>query len=234
MTQLIEFKNQKGEVLRGLVDKTESQKGIVFIHGFEGTTIEKKFRNIVDKLKGKANLFRFDFSGCGLSDGKFEDFTIGELKDELTIAIKNFKKYCSKIKETSLIAYSLGCCAALKFISKNPGGIKKIIFFSPALNQKRLLKYWIKKRAFNSAVFKRYFSENKNKDYQDLFKKGKVDFKNILIIHGDNDEDVPFETNDKLPQGIKIFKVAGGDHKLRRPEMIKQYLGKIVNFLSYR
>lgn len=232
MTKLIEFKNQKGEVLRGLVDKTKSQKGIVFIHGFEGTTIEKKFRNIVDKLKDRVNLFRFDFSGCGLSDGKFEDLTIKELKDELAIAIKNFKKYCPKIKGISLVAYSLGCCVALKFISENAGKIKKVVFFAPAFNQRKLLRYWLKKKTLDQHTFKKYFLENKNKDYQDLFKKSKTDFKNILIIHGDADEDVPLKTNNRLPLEIRIIKVLGGDHKLQKPDMVKQYLLRTVRFLS--
>lgn len=232
MTQLIEFKNHQGETLRGLIDKSISRKGVIFVHGFEGTTINKKFKVIVDELKGKINLFRFDFSGCGLSDGKFKDLTIKELKDELVIAIKNFKKYCPKIKETNLVAYSLGCCAALKFIIKNPGGIKKVVFFSPALNQKKLFEYWLKKKTLDQHRFKKYFLENKNKDYQDLFKKSKIDFKNILIIHGDTDEDIPLKTNNRLPPEIKIIKVRGGDHKLQRPDMVKQYLLKTIRFLS--
>jgi len=48
MTQIIEFKN-----LRGLLDKTNSDKGIVFVHGFERTTIERKFKAMVDELKNK-------------------------------------------------------------------------------------------------------------------------------------------------------------------------------------
>ncbi|MFH1610441.1 MAG: hypothetical protein ABIA91_00975, partial [Patescibacteria group bacterium] len=71
MTQLIEFKNSKNKTLRGILDKTSSPKGIVFVHGFERTTVERKFKIIIDKLKDKISLFRFDFSGCGLSDGDF-------------------------------------------------------------------------------------------------------------------------------------------------------------------
>lgn len=232
MTQLIEFKNHQEEILRGLVDKARSKKGIIFLHGFDGTTVDKKFKNIVDDLRGKQNLLRLDFSGCGLSDGKLEDFTVEKYKTELNKAIQLFKKVCPLVKKISLVAYSLSGCVTLKFISENPGEVEKLVLFSPALNQKRLLKYWIKKQAFNSAVFRRYFSENKKKDYQELLSKIKINPKNILIIHGDTDEDVPFETNDKLPSRIKIIKVRDGDHKLRKPEMLKQYLKEVVDFLK--
>ncbi len=259
MTRLIEFKNRKKEILRGLFDKANSRNGVVFVHGFERTMVEKKFKNIVDELMGKINLFRFDFSGCGISDGKFDDLTVAKLAEEIKIAIGVFKKQAPKMENISLAAHSLGACAALKFIFENPEKISKAVFFGPAFNQKELLRYYfakkknpdtkwesygkyfsekefqndikIKKRMIKDHwISNKYYLENEIADYQDLFKK--LDFKNILIILGKNDEKVPQNSNNKLPEKIKKIIVENGDHDFSRPDMVGQYLKQVIGFLK--
>lgn len=265
MTKLIEFKNQNSEVLRGILDEADSEKGIIFVHGFERTTVEMKFKNIADALKGKANLFRFDFSGCGLSDGKFENLTVAKLAGELAGAIEVFKKNCFQVKNILLVAHSLAGCIVLKILSENERNISKVIFLSPAFNQKELMRYWfavsqmkkeniqigwdnfrkyladdrfqedlaIKKRMTKAhELFNDYFLQNSEIDFQDFFGKISLQPENILIIHGDADDKVPIQSNNLLPQGINIIKVAGGDHDLERIDMVKQYLEKAVGFLS--
>lgn len=140
--KLIEFKNHKGEVLRGLLDQGKSKRGVIFLHGFERTTVEMKFKNLRDGLAGKANIFRFDFSGCGLSDGKFEDTSVEKMTKELEKAYAVFKKQGPQIKEFIVVGHSLSGCVALNFVAKHTPAISKMILFGPALNQKELLKYY--------------------------------------------------------------------------------------------
>lgn len=105
MTQLVEFENHKGEILRGFLDRqTRNKKGIIFVHGFEGSTIEPKFKNIIDLLRGKINLFRFDFSGYGISDGRFEDLTIKKLTQELETTIFLFSKTLPANKKIHILS----------------------------------------------------------------------------------------------------------------------------------
>lgn len=265
MTKLIEFKNHKGEVLRGLLDTARSQTGVIFLHGFERTTIEPKFKNIVDKLKGKVNLFRFDFSGTGLSDGKFEDITAKKMAQELKKAIFVFKRGCKGLKQIIVIGHSFAGCVILEFIAKKHGTIDKAIFLAPPFNHKQVLKYLFTFSQYKKDTgteitwenFKKYFSqkeyakkfikpkrmikahyvsnkyylENKDKDYQDYFNDLDMDFKNILIVHGDKDAIVPIENNNRLPQDINVITIKGGDHDLQRPDMVKQYLNKVVTFI---
>jgi len=71
-----------------------------------------------------------------------------------------------------------------------------------------------------------YFLENKNKDYEKVFKS----MENILHIHGDDDDKVPLDS-----LGIEFknkFIVKNGDHDLERPGMIKQWLPQAVGFLE--
>jgi len=264
MTKLIEFKNHKKETLRALLDKANSKKGVIFIHGFERTTVERKFKNIVDKLKGKVNLFRFDFSGCGLSDGRFEDFTIEKLTRELNKALKIFRRR-SHIKEIVLISHSLGCVVGLNHLaSYRTKDIGKVIFMAPAFNQKNLHRFWFtlnffKEKDINWLNFQKYFNrikkqfekemkkwpkmtkehflsekyflETRNLDYQDLFSIVDFEVSKILIVHGDKDDKVPEKSNDRLPSGIKKIIVQDGDHDLERPDMVKQYLNKLIKFI---
>lgn len=171
MTKLIEFQAKTGETLRGLIDEADSKKAIIFVHGFERTTVEAKFKNFVDALKGKVNLFRFDFSGCGLSDGEFKDLTVDKMLGELKTAVEVFKNYCPQIENFSLVAHSLAGCVVMKFLSENNQTMQKVVFLSPAFNQKKLMRYWFassqakKEKASASWFdFQKFFSEEKFQD----------------------------------------------------------------------
>lgn len=266
MTKLVEFKNHKGEILRGLFDKAKSKRGIVFVHGFERTTIESKFKHIVDQLKGKINLFRFDFSGCGLSDGDFSDLTVKKLSEELNSAIEKFKAI-SGAKDISFVGHSLGCAIILNYLSTiGSNDFDKLVFLAPALNQRKLQQFWFVKSAtpeaqINWSNFQEYFSglsqefaksldiktrttkehlinnkyflETSAMDYQDILEMTPYwRPSKSLIVHGDSDDKVPVESNNSIPKTIKIVKVGKGDHDLQRPDMVKQYLDKVVDFLK--
>jgi len=263
MTQLIEFKNHRQEILRGLIDKANSKIGIILIHGFERTTIEGKFKNIVDKLRGWVNLFRFDFSGHGLSDGRFDDITVKKLSKELEKAVLIFKRHCPRVKTIILVSHSFGCCVVLKFMAgKKKSIINKVVFLAPAFNQKELLKFWfvvskMKRKKIKWHNYGRYFSkkdfdketkkprimtkshfissnyvlENENTDYQILLNDLMIDSQSILIVHGDSDDRVPFESNDNLPKDIEMIKVKKGDHDLEKVDSVVQYLDEVNQFI---
>lgn len=266
MTKLVEFKNHKREILRGLFDKAKSRMGIIFIHGFERTTIESKFKNIVDNLKGKVNLFRFDFSGCGLSDGDFTNLTVEKLSAELDKAVKKFK-IISGAQKISFIGHSLGCAVILEYLrTKSSFNFDKIILLAPALNQRELQKFWFVKSATPKTFvdwsnFKNYFSrleeeyvrnlktkiratkehlikndyflETSAIDYQDLLQSmSRLQLSKILIIHGGLDDKVPIESNKRIPDWVHTIIVLNGDHDLQRPNMVRQYLKKVIDFLT--
>lgn len=173
---LVEFRNHKKEILRGLLDEAKSDKGIIFIHGFERTTIEYKFKNVVDKLRGKVNMLRFDFSGCGLSDGKFEDMTAEKSVKELEKAILEFKKICAQIKKIILVAHSFGCCIALKLMAEGKEKIEKAVFFGPVFNQRELQRFWFvgsvaKDKEITWQNFRQYLVEEDFEKFMRLSKR---------------------------------------------------------------
>ncbi len=145
--KLVEFKNHHKEILRGILDVCESSnEGILFIHGFERTTIEMKYKVCIDQLRGGVNLFRFDFSGCGMSDGLFEDLTVEKLKKEVQAGITAFKKEVSGLQKIHVVAHSLACCVALSLEHEHPDTFERMVFYGPAFNQKELLRYFFVQR----------------------------------------------------------------------------------------
>jgi len=271
MTSLLEFKNHKGETLRGLYDLASANKDLIFVHGFERTTVESKFKNIVDRLGLRFNMLRFDFSGCGLSDGKFKDLTVEKQTKELDRAVRKIQGIAGA-KTISFVAHSFGCAVVLNYLASGVAeperiksiGIGKVVFLSPALNQKELHRFWFTKNNVEAEItwanykkhfsglknlFERemkkspkmtkehlisnaYFLENKDIDYQNLFEPLPFDPSKILIIHGDADDKVPIQSNDKLPAKVKKIIVSDGDHDLQRPDMLKQYLPRVIEFLK--
>ena len=142
MTRLIEFASHKGETLRGLLDEATSDRGILFVHGFERTAFESKFKRIAGALRGSVNLFRFDFSGCGLSDGSFEDLTVEKLSQELVCAVNILQEKCSNIHKLSFVGFSLGGCIITKYLIDSARKADRLAFFAPGFNQKQLLRYF--------------------------------------------------------------------------------------------
>lgn len=268
MIKLIEFKNTKKDILRGILTYNKQSRqsysaGVIFIGGFErNTTVEPKFKRLADSLgKNKIPSLRFDYTGCGLSDGDFKFTTIKSITKDLLLAIKTFKKNLN-VKEIYVVAHSLGACAVAEIIKNKPDFFRKIILISPALNQKELLRYWFAIRVnkhkspqveINWKNCKHHFSEkaflvdcaNKNRmtkinylnpqyflqaqkeDYSKYFKKNQ---KNILVVIGEKDDIVPFESLSFDTKNIVI--VPRGDHDIERPDFYKIWNQKVIDFLS--
>ncbi|PIR93943.1 hypothetical protein COT97_03880 [Candidatus Falkowbacteria bacterium CG10_big_fil_rev_8_21_14_0_10_39_11] len=146
--QLVEFKNHKKNILRGIFSPAKSSQGVIFVHGLERNTSEYKFRNYWQALAGKATLFRFDFSGCGMSDGQFTDFTVEKSTEELALAVKKFKRLAPNLKNISLVGHSIAGAITLNYLQDPKHNLDKVILFGPAFNQTELLKYYFVRSVF--------------------------------------------------------------------------------------
>ena len=265
-TKLIEFKNKENETLRGIMTMPDGavKKSAVFLHGFErNATVEKKFKQMAGALAQKEIAsFRFDASGCGLSDGDFSKTTVEKRSSEMMAALNIIKNEFGDIK-ISFVAHSLGACVLAKELDKLESLIGKIILIAPGLNQKDILRYYFardlmkfKKPGLKILFdnYKQYFDENQflaminkgdkivnkwnyiGKQYflevKDLDFSHSFDSMKNKILH------VHGTADPKVPLeslGI-VFPnriiVPGGDHDLERPDFWEQWFSQAVNFLE--
>lgn len=260
-TKLIEFKNKNNDLLRGiLAQKNSTKRAVLMCGGFErSATAEKKFKVLADKLAEKdiASL-RFDYTGCGLSDGDFSKITVERMADDLRNAFKFLKKEF-EIKNISLVCHSLSACAFGGVMDEM--NFEKIVLLAPALNQKDLLRYWFvasdtKKKNPGVGIswnnFRKYLNEIRFQDdclridkmtkanyiSPEYYLENKdIDYsvyfknnQNVLHIHGDKDDKVPLESLDIEFKNKVIVK--GGDHDLERPDMFQQWIDRAFDFVK--
>lgn len=259
-TKLVEFKNNNGDILRGIFLSGSADRAILMCSGFErSATTEKKFKTLSDDLaKGGIASLRFDYTGCGLSDGDFSQVTVKRMSDDANRAIDFLKSEFGAAK-ISIIGHSLSGCIVADLSQKI--NFEKMILIGPALNQKDLLRFWSTVSAMkkqNPAIdvnwqnYKNYLDEkNFQADCAKTDRMSKANYisskyfienkdkdysdllrsaENILLIHGDKDDKVPLESLNA--EFVNKIIVSGGDHDLERPDMFAQWERKAIDFLS--
>lgn len=261
-TQLIEFDNPKEEKLRGIIldPQEQYQKGVVFVSGLErsGTT-EPKFKDLSDRLHSKGvPSMRFDFSGLGLSDGKFRDTTPSKWAEEFAAAYEKFGSE-KNLSSIYVVAHSVGASVLGKHLNKDPNSVEKAVLIAPGINQKDLTRYnftKIKNQDSSSKInwnnYEEYLDESEfQKDIQETkttkynfldpgyFQEcSKLDLTNefekyknkFLHIHGEKDTTVPIESIEV--DFLNSIIVKGGDHDLEKPYQKQQWINGATEYLS--
>ena len=212
---------------------------VVMCHGFGETKTWNSFIRLARFLeKSEIACFRFDFEGCGDSEGNFEKVTIKKEIDDLKSAIEfilNKEKNIDK-KRIALLGHSMGAAVIVLYAKKSGLPIRTLIFWAPALNQKELLTIWStkeklrkwKKKGYitiwDNKVSSNYLKENENKDYSLVLSQIKAP---ILIISGKKDETVPIRFSKEIAKkhkGIKLIIYPNAEHTFVEDYYVQQRL----------
>ena len=212
----ITFRNEGGKQLIGILHLPEKEKPplVIIASGFQLTKSEGRYVKLARFLREKGILvFRFDFEGCGDSEGDPREITVEREVSDLSSALKVVLRECDvDSKKIGFVGESLGSVVVTLFIERFKIPIKSLVFWAPAFNQKELFKIWyekkdleeIRKKGFLAMgmkqIGKNYYFENKDKDYSSAFLKLNLP---ILILHGKKDEDVPLDFSKELAKGSK-------------------------------
>jgi hypothetical protein len=227
------IKNKKGQSLAGIFHSAEKNNSsiIILVHGFTGNKNgpDNIFVKTSEELsKNGFAVLRFDFSGSGESDGKFEDMTIsGEVRE-----LKMFMNFARGMgfENIGILGESLG--GAVSVLAYDPG-IKCMVLWYPALNLRETNVYKKLKKKEYELKNKGYISYEKS--HGRVFKIGKGFYEErgrfdvskrvksikcpLMIITGDKDSSVPFVQSVKAiktvnePKELGIIK--GADHCFR-------------------
>ena len=212
----ITFKNERGKELVGVLHLPEKGKPplVIICHGFQNSKTDRKFIKLARVLQKEGIcVFRFDFEGCGDSEGDPKEITIKNEVADLNSAFKTVQnEFDLDLKRVAFVGASLGNVVTSLLLKQYKISAKTLVFWSHAFNQRELLKNWYSKEDIreimkkgviykgDKKIGKNYFLENKNKDYSSALSELKLP---ILIIHGKEDKDVPLKFSQQLKRKYK-------------------------------
>jgi len=217
MEEQIEFRNQERELLDGRIHIPEkaTTKAAIVCHGFAGNKNLIWLHNICDKLadEGIAAL-RFDFSGHGDSEGKFQDWTITKGQKDLAVALEVLKE--RGYKEFALVGHSAGGAVCLLSTPTHMEVKCLVSIASPAEADREENEEFLRKTYDRLGV-------EEGKMIAELGSLGILENAEkitiaTLIIHGTEDEIIPVNDAELLMDILHGDKhqeiIEGGDHVL--------------------
>lgn len=201
---LVRLRNKEGEYLRGDItfpeNPQEKNPAILLVHGFGVERNESGlFSDIASELSNIGYLvFKFDFSGCGDSEGDYIETSLSKLKSDLETMLDFVKKHPLVDKDKiGILAQSFGTSVT---VALKPN-VKAMVLMGSIAHPYKMAKSLFKgdfnpngvsslKRSNGKVTrVKPHFWQDL-KDY-DLIKNIKEISQPILFIHGEKDKKVP-------------------------------------------
>ncbi|GAE36748.1 alpha/beta hydrolase family protein [Halalkalibacter akibai] len=232
---------------------TELAPAIIFVHGFIGNKVgaHRLFYQAANYLTQNGFIcFRFDFGGCGESDGEYEHVTVTKQLDELNAAIE----YVSGLKgvnpeEITLIGHSLGGAITALTAPKYPQ-FKQVVLWSPVARPYTDITSITGEEAVQTAEIEgtfdyngfllshAFFTDLKQHDPLQTITSYQGD---VLLIHGDQDHDVPvkninlyLEFLQRKGQATDYTLISGGDHTFANHHWKKRLFKETTSWLLNR
>lgn len=202
----IEFKNSLGLALSAIFEgESENDPTVILCHGY-GSSKDSPIsqipfsRKLIDR---GLSVFRFDFTGCGQSQGQLDDLVPTQGLDDLKCAVKTLGK-----KDFGLYGSSFGGQVSIWYASENP--VQSLALKAPVSNYAHTYSEDIGERR------QRFIENTKGLD---LYEKAKNITCPVLIFHGDKDSVVPLSQSEKLAQHLdeaaQLEVLHGADHDIR-------------------
>ncbi|MDD5065411.1 MAG: alpha/beta fold hydrolase [bacterium] len=251
MQKPIKYFNKKLAIMGTLhiPEDKENFPGVVLFHGFTSNRVEphRLFWKISKKLEenGVASI-RFDFRGCGESEGDSTAFTI---KDYVSDAKKVIKKLL-KLKgidqnNIGIIGLSMGSIVASYVACEFPN-IKKAALISAIARPDEI--FFSKPKKENPEFLPQYKNgtvdvkgNQYSKKFFDIAKRMKPlekikDFSGqVLLISSDSDQYTPIDHMKAYAQTVKSSKqvvINNTNHTFDNAEKEKDVISSIVNFFK--
>jgi len=147
MEKSIVFRNKNGKQLVGILHLPKGKRKlplVVICHGLGATKTVRRFIELARKLeRNKIATFRFDFEGCGDSEGNLRTITIKRQVSDLQSAMGwVLKQRWVNKKQVAFVGHSLGTLVVALFIAQNEFPAKTLILWAPAFDQRGLMEYF--------------------------------------------------------------------------------------------
>jgi fermentation-respiration switch protein FrsA (DUF1100 family) len=208
----------EGQRIAGVLHLPDKSKPpcVIASHGLLASKDSDKYVLLGEKLTQEGIAFlRFDFRGCGESEGKIEENTITGRIADLDSAINFIRSYRGLKKRIGLLGSSLGGYISLIKASRDPEIRTSVAWSTPFHLDDLESKMGTEDVPLLGGAF---FTDLLNYRLQPLL--GSVT--NCLLIHGEKDELVPvdqaWEIFQLLGSPKEIYIIEGADHRLTHPD----------------
>jgi pimeloyl-ACP methyl ester carboxylesterase len=242
----ITFSNPRGQRLVGILhrpDRSEAASAVILCHGMESNKESEKLVAMSRELATKGILaLRFDFSGSGESEGKFEEITYSGEVEDLRAAYDFVLRY--KPKKIGVLGSSMGGTVALLFAAEERNVAALVTIAAPVHPERfsERLSTPEETRQWRARGFTQYHGRRLNVsllddlEVLDAPKAARKISCPVLVIHGDQDDIVPVEEGHALfaelaaPKRLCI--IEGSSHRLTEPAHLQKALAESIDWLT--
>ncbi|WP_227935096.1 alpha/beta hydrolase family protein [Alkalihalobacillus deserti] len=248
--------NQLSAAIHYPIDHEQSSfPTIIFVHGFVSSKVgeHRLFVKAANYFANKGFIcFRFDFRGCGESDGDYQEVTVTKQLEELRTAIN----YVSSLdgvnpERMTLVGHSLGGAITALSASQFPS-IQTIVLWSPVARPYFDIRSITGTEAINTAEKEGVFDYKgfllsydffNDLSHHDPLKKITSYKGSVLLIHGDQDQDIPKENvttylkelkENRNERVIDASYIVGADHTFTNTAWENELFHKTCQWLENR
>jgi dipeptidyl aminopeptidase/acylaminoacyl peptidase len=208
-----------GLTLQGVLTTpvTDSWPVVVLCHGFLSHKDSSKYQLLSQVLVEESIAsIRFDFRGCGESEGILQESTVSGRWNDLQIVVDLVETLDGFDGRFGLLGSSLGGYLALLEASRNPQVRCVVAWSTPS----HLLELAERLSEVTPVTMSREFHEDLSR--VELLSRLE-NLERILIIHGQGDQQVPPEHASNLFEALKepkdLHLLENGDHRFSQQEV---------------
>ena len=229
--------------------------GVVWLPGLKSEMTSTKATALAEWARGEnVNCTRMDYSGHGQSSGRFEDGTIGAWLDEVDAVVRTLTHGPQVLVGSSTGGY-LALLLLRRYLAQSPelaNRIKSLVLIAPAWDLTKLMwdhfpesarraitdqGVYMRPSAYGDGPYAitRTFIEEGNTHL--IGPQGFNPGRSIYVLHGLQDEDVPWEHTLDLVSimtgdHVHVEAVPEGGHRLSTPSDIALMLGFVKTALG--
>jgi len=219
--------NIQGQKLAAWIHGDDKKKIIIQCHGFPSDSHGNHLEYAEAFAKKGLTALRFDFSGCGESEGNNNDWGVASFSEDLKAVISYVKSI--GFEDINVMAASYGGPVAIKVLFEDHS-INKLVLRSPAPDLTDMPnEFSTTKEDWQKQGYVMYHRERTGEEFKlpyamledayenIMFEPAKSITAKTLIIHGSEDKIIPLKDSQKLAENIPgaiLIVLDGADHSL--------------------